>query len=218
MRIISNFKDYYDQGAVYGVDMGNVFARVNRDGILRHNDIRLLIGNTQAQEYGKEMWQVLTLDEGTVRRRLVGFCGKVYVMFEYSAYKSQKPIQFYTMSEMMIFLTENNLFMCAKNRPYQYRARKRDDEHRIIENDELFKKIGSPIFYITTDFTAYWYPRLSDFSFYKVKEPREAFSEIEQYNINVLRATDPSMETITDMVRLEQHGFDKKQSFRHRKS
>jgi hypothetical protein len=59
-------------------------------------------------------------------------------------------------------------------------------------------------------------PRLKDIGFERIKDAFSAFQEISMYLANIL-VEQKKIAHVDDKYRIEQHGFDLKQSFRHRK-
>ena len=59
-------------------------------------------------------------------------------------------------------------------------------------------------------------PRLKDYQFERIKDSTTAFQEISMYLANILVEQKPVAE-VEDKYRVEQHGFDLKDSFRNTK-
>jgi len=57
-------------------------------------------------------------------------------------------------------------------------------------------------------------PVLKDYEFYKVLDPYTTFQELSMFVSGVMGGRAPKMEKVSDEVRLEKHGFDKRTSFR----
>lgn len=88
-----------------------------------------------------------------------------------------------------------------------------------LSKDEVFLKHKAPVraarIYIE-DPNGILNPRLKDYGFEKIVDPFTAFQEISMYLANIL-VEQKEVISVDDKHRLEQHGFDLKQSFRHRK-
>jgi hypothetical protein len=89
----------------------------------------------------------------------------------------------------------------------------------VLNGDAIFLDHKVPIwvarFYVE-DPNGILNARLKDFGFEKIKDSFTAFQEISMYLANIL-VEQKEIATVDDKHRIERHGFDLKQSFRHRK-
>jgi hypothetical protein len=193
MRIISKFKDYYDGGAVYGIDKERIYIR-----------------ETQVIE---------KIDYDLNLFSVIGFCGEIYpfVSVAKKSYFSGDEWELHPKDYTLYCQDAINLEFESyvdKFAPYQNKdkwkivERKKDfyyTKHgftklqeiydNIRKNSEilsLFLKFKTPIFSITQSTksiratTLTINPNLKDVAFYKIKDTIQAFQEIEMYISNVL--------------------------------
>lgn len=95
----------------------------------------------------------------------------------------------------------------------------------------MHRKYNSPIILFDIKYNdvtkKYWYsnkkreliinPILSDYVFYKVYDTYQTFQKIQMFLSGVLGNSEKNLIEIEDKYKIEQHGFDKKWSFRKRK-
>lgn len=215
MRIISNFKDYYDHGMMYGVDTQNVFSRVNNNGKMREESLLNFITETEWKRMALDfrLYSATRLSTCSLEKMILGFCGVLYRVYKIDYglnEKAKKNLFFYTEADAFVALNET-----PRRRYFSYREK--SSTILTKENLSIFLKINSPIFVLTRNEKIAWYPRLIDYSFFNIKNATVAFSEIEQFNTNVLKTTSIPLD-LSNKDRLIQHGFDIKESFRHRKN
>ena len=198
MRIISKTKDYYDGGAVYGVDMERVYVRER---------------------------QVLP-DPNNLDRRFdcLGFCGELYLMKDYSVkYGSEWdkcPKKWILWGQDAV---DYNLEDDGKRVKSERFWRKSLDEYiEEVRSYDLFIKYKTPIFVIGSDKDTYsnkrkliLNPMLKDYYFQAKYGTVEAFQMIEQFISNQL-ATElqPDIPVGGNEVLGRSKGFDE-YSFRH---
>jgi hypothetical protein len=81
---------------------------------------------------------------------------------------------------------------------------------------DIHYKTGIPSFAILDEKIIY-NPVLKKYKFYKIFDAFHAFQELAMFVSGVLGGTSPPMIEIEDKIRLEEHGFDSKTSFRKEK-
>jgi len=229
MRIISKFKDYYDGGAVYGIDQERVYVR--------------------------EHQQDVDIDDTGIDLRyfeVIGFCGEIYVILNAS-----EP-EFYTHNDRVIkewkrnpkdFILYNddaleNDFVnkdgfsfdddrntkpddIFKLKPYdqdnyQFRWRK-EYYDGLINNkkiNELFLKYKVPTFHLKrgnrrTLLTLN--PILQNFAFYRMYDTIQAFQKIEMFISSVLVSENQGDVPVGDDVTLAKSKGFNEWSFRKEK-
>lgn len=88
------------------------------------------------------------------------------------------------------------------------------------QNDSIFRELQIPIWVMNFNSgrtkNGIANPRLKDYQFERIKESIEAFQEISMYLANIL-VEQKEVAVIEDKYRIEQHGFDLKESFRNTK-
>jgi len=89
------------------------------------------------------------------------------------------------------------------------------------QNDALFRELQIPIWVMTFNCgskkNGIANPKLKDYQFERIKDSTTAFQEISMYLANIL-VEQKEVAVIEDKFRIEQHGFDLKDSFRNTKN
>ena len=217
MRIISDFKDYYDIGAQYGIDPQLPYHRVRRFESLefdRPNSWRLYRDSFAAKFYHAEYHHFY----------YIGFAGKIYACINV-AFHDEKPKFCFDPS-----LIDDAFFAC--DFALQYKRKYRHDvksdrtsfqrmKKEITECYEyknypelldLFEKHKTAIFVCDCSpyrSTVVINESLSRYGFQKVLPPMQAWQELEMYVGSYL--TKPTIEEppISDKIKAEIKGFDK---------
>lgn len=203
MKIISNFKDYYDfMVNKYGIDPKVVYERVQRGGMYVPDYIKISKERT-------EEW-------------VVHFCGKKYYVYyafgdwyygkgvldlDETKYP-EKWLDIYTYKKVTEFNTWKSGYEPKKSRWFGT-VRGAEKIHGgptdINEKENCPIVLTSPL----VNFTVL-NPRLSDLNFAKVIPPEDAFITIS----NWLTRENPIIDYRTDKEKVISHGFDPKTSFR----
>ena len=197
MIIVSKFKDYYDGGAVYGIDTQRRYIRETEEVKID-------------QKYNFE---------------IIGFCGKLYPLdnvmnimdFDPKKYVNYNPALEFEFSEGRNLQKKAKL-VPAKKFSYTYawwnsrmnKAGYWDTAKKDKKYLKLFLKYKVPIFYIRQT-TLILNPCLKNLGFYKVMDTTQAFQEIEMYLSNVL-VSDTQHIIVpvgNDNVIRDSKGFDK---------
>lgn len=195
MRIISPFKDYYDGMAAYDDGYNLIYRRINKTPTLISLPFRL-------------PYYCYSYYNHTYRRigHWIGFAGTVYPMLE--VYKDGKLKYIYDME-------------IARK---EIRTSWDYDKYEAFLNPknvvDIFDKHG-PTWIISGQ--PYKYPiviienpRLLDFKFQEVLPAHIAYNELNKFMCNRENPTKPVPEMSND-IKIEQHGFDLKTSFRKSK-
>jgi hypothetical protein len=197
MRIISNFKDYYDIGMQYGYDPKLQWIR-------RTSDIELE-NRRLASEF-----------------IILHFCGKVYRgLVVAKTYTSREII--WDNDTYAKYCTEHNIKPIETRWFDQFWITSRNVKAnskivvlgQIKESDVLNDKYASPIV-LEGNKGLEINPSLKNIQFYKVFDPVTTYQKISEYFGNKF-FNEPKMVPISDKDRIKQHGFDEK-SFRMAKS
>jgi len=201
MKIISDFKDYYDIGGHLDEDL---YIRKTHDYNWEETVVKDKPGH-------RVQW----------RHMAIGFCGKIYpVLIRESVISEEVPIWevFYTYKEY-----EESGYPYSKQSVWWRRAWTHDKDIKDLflgdhsKYEDIFITHRVPIFVVDVH---RWSkgnyrlnPNLKEFKFYKVMDSYTAYQEVDMYLNGVLGATGPTMLQVSDKDRLEAHGYDK-HSFR----
>ena len=196
MLIISDFKDFYDYGCVYGIDKKYVYKR---------------------------KMEVIELKKNSFYKSVIGFCGNVYNLtnlFDINVLSdtiTEKEITIFNKTSHIEFKTDKKFSFTDKCQFKQYRSdwypqklvnkykedkiNKEEFENKIDghvgfiknvkkdfwykiqfpkEHEYIFEKYKVPIFY-GFGYTLYLNPPLNKLGFQKYITPVEAFQEIEMF-------------------------------------
>lgn len=203
MRIISDFKDYYDTIMSMGMDLETVYLRRAKHYYERK----------EARE--KAPCWLLSSYDAELYTAVIGFCNKLY-----PAVKTDKGWVF-DQNEAQEWINKtwaSNKYLTPYTRTHPPLLDK------FFEQKGKIVDIGCPVFTYSIrkysryrdEYTFVENGRLRDFDFQSVKDPYTAFQELYQFLANQARP-EPEMIETSDETRLEAHGFDKKFSFRKEK-
>jgi hypothetical protein len=212
MKLHSDFHDYYDQAIGYGVD-----EKVHYNRYAKPVEITL------KTEFDRPLHR---------RSGILGFCGKLFPFIQLSRYDKKRDCDWEDEYDGRI-VEDFSAFSLDEYREkeeawYEYsddigystdiRLKQFFDDWRI-DNDALFVELECPVwtmlFYQQSP-NGWLNPRLKNLSFERVKDAFMAFQEISMYLANIF-VEQKRTDTVDDKHRIEQHGFDLKQSFRYRK-
>lgn len=215
MRLHSDFHDFYDHAIGFGID-----EKVHYNRFQKEQDITIRS----------------TADSPNHRRSgLLGFCGvfhpfiqlsrydiirdtdwddeftgkivEEYFAFSYDAYR-QKESEWDELSDDFGY---SNIQSDTKLKQFF--------TDWSTNSDEIFIELECPVwsmwFYRNSP-NGVLNPRLKDFGFDRIKDPFTAFQDISMYVANIL-IEQKKLDSVDDKHRIEKHGFDLKQSFRHPK-
>ena len=193
MRILSSFKDYYDGGAMHGIDATHIYVRKTED---------IQVPDVKVRDF-----------------TVIGFCGNLYIcqVFRRSQASPQKrslPVKSKTFYGEKSYAykwegySQEKLVKVDKN-SYGYKFEK-NFYNDLLNNDALksiFQQYKTPIFLLEENFCKI-NPMLKDYFFYKIKPLHEAFREIEYYISNILVNDDFKSMQMSDKEKLTSKGFD----------
>lgn len=212
MLIVAKLKDYYDSAlGVGGVDKTCVFQR---------KESKIKDVNPFKKFLPKHITSTVT--ETTCTMFVVGFCGKLYVGAHFA--NTPQPLLKNKFKAFCVYgkeaiekvlkereLKERNIYYYLTTAKIPKIIRELDNKSNL----DLFFEYKVPIFTFGTKLMLN--PRLKRFEFYKVFDSYRAFQEIHMFLSGVLGNTEKETVNISNIDRLEAHGFDKKTSFRKEK-
>lgn len=230
MIINSNFHDFYDGSHGGFIDKTIVYERYLIDTKIKeieglnHRDLE--IKGTVGYSY-KDLSEIKQFF-------YVGYCGKIYIGFKY--YKTIK-LQ-YNVDTVETFTYDRDLiFKILIDHEFRYLKSKKSWEKEVkVDLDNLYQKYEgkelldpfikykSPLFIIGTKFTIdpdkfdrsknlILNPSLKNISFFKFEAPI-VFRDISTFISNVLTNPEKESPPLSNVQKIEAHGFDKTTSFR----
>jgi len=225
MRIVSNFKDYYDCIQGMGQDQSVVYIRKTEE-IERGYPFRTL---RSWSYYGNKI---------RINHYTVGFCGKVYPLLKVTdvVENAQQPEAFcYTASNVNEFIESNykekEIEAYYNNKAYFYykspfplkckTVKEYFEEYAKSQNvyQYMFEKYNCPIFlakygrtYLNTK-NFIINPRLNEYEFFRVLDPYTAFQELFMWMSNQAQPRKEIPE-ISDEIMRSIKGFDDKYCFK----
>lgn len=223
MLIISKFHDYYDSALVEGVDKTIVYER-------KEYEIEYPSEFTETSRLGykRAMFDHNSASDISPSIKVVGFCGKLYPVIEkhvgYYEYE-----YFYTFDDFVKSMNADELKSYERNNNYGLdrasRLKKLENSFNLKLEfcNKDFEKffIDNKIVCFVNTYNASERKQtllvnccLKDYKFYKIIDPFTSFQDIMMYISGVLGTPNSPMVEISDELRIERHGFDKKISFR----
>jgi hypothetical protein len=215
MRIESNFKDYYDYVAKYGVDNNVVFNRVRKkdEGII---DQRLYSKNWQ----GMLNQYHVGFDYCNATAIYIGFAGEIYplIIRKHSTYLDGYPEK----PDLYVFDPEwtdssRIWFDCTGEKRRAF-----FDTQKNIFKDYLFRTYGPQWvvvfnYYPDSKGSAIVFKNacMKDYQLDKVLSAQHAYENMYRYLCN--NHEEKPVPEMKNDIKIEQHGFDLKTSFRKAK-
>jgi len=224
----------------YGIDMACIYQRETKEYSHKNDfpvsfELNAPLMWTKPAEY--RYWE-RAYDHG-----IVWFCGKVYPYIilrgglsmvkpypGHSAYKDYEQVYCYTPKEAVetiltygskeekarLDLKRRSRFgKAASNRELINRFFLRNSEHNEKETIETLCNLGVPVIWFEPSHPRLILnPCLKEIQFFKVFDPYAAYQELAMFVSGVMGGQAPPMVPVSDEIRLEKHGFDKKWSFR----
>lgn len=213
MRLHSDFHDYYDNAIGYGIDEKVYYNRYQK---------------TVSINLKSNLNRPFHRNSG-----LLGFCGRTYPFIELHRYdrnfQDEDDFGEFNIVETRFAFSEDEYLATEKDwsdfsddfHSHLYSSDLKIKQFFIEwarRSDEIFLEHKVPVwvarFYVEEP-NGILNPRLKDFDFHRTIDAFNAFQEISMYLANIL-VEQKEVATIEDEFRIEQHGFDLKQSFRHR--
>ncbi len=212
MKLHTDFHDYYDYAVGYGIDENVHYNRFSKQ---------------------VEVQIQLKFDFPAFRdANLLGFCGKIYPFIKLQKYNKKydwgeyEPKDLKIVEQFYAFSFEE-----YKNKEseweeflwdFQYIDSSRELKMKQFfldwsyQSNDIFLEYKVPSWVLTlqrNQTTGIINPKLKDYDFERIKDAFTAFQDISMYLSNIL-VEQKETTTIEDKFRIEQHGFDKKTSFR----
>lgn len=239
MKIISNYKDYYDAVQAYGVEQDIVYKRFQESVEISTN-----IGYGECSPLEEIYLNSKGLKNHYIKASdtTVGFCGKLYKGLIFREYKDKKLIQtevFYQLEDVEKYLkklqTQHRKISVIQSwyEPGLLDSLRYIDFQEFFEpnkspkeNTAIFQEIQAPIFVLENNIyhnsedskkiQVIKNPNLKDLGFYRVMESYLCFQEIGQFLGGVLVIKENIDSKLNDLDKVKQHGFDEKYGFRKR--
>lgn len=197
MRIISDFKDYYDSVQMHGQDLSLIYKRESIKEPCKYSVLPFYM-----------KWECPFEIDGYI----IGFCGKLYRALEI------KTI-LHSVKDFDSFVEKNQKEIDKRfKKPYNFKRFSKyvnaffeikcnsDQEKRYLSH---FEK--APIFVIKDNgkqSLIEYNPRLNKYDFARVKNPFDCFQELQQYLSNIAVSI-KEIPKIDDETMIEIKGFDK---------
>lgn len=210
MRIISNFKDYYDGVMKQGMDREVVYVRENKDVDLGRT-LDLGFSTTHTGSYH------------SVETLFLGYCGAIYRVYviatsRRSGFQDWRYVT-YNYEDFKSIMIEHGFgskYEFSENRwwPGSYQRFRDFDTNKL---KDLFHRFQTPLFlihnihtYRAPDKTRITLgPCLKDLDFQRVKDSYTTYQDIFQYVAGTLNKRENDMVKISDKDKIHKHGFDK---------
>jgi hypothetical protein len=227
MRIISNFKDYYDSGRAYGEDTDNVYVRktLEMDG-----------SDTPFSEALNEAPWTMARVTKNYREFLPGFllfCGYIYPFYRYSAMAGTNLYLWQASDVHDVFrsyMDPDEVTAYARN-GFNWNTRLTQKtveeffQQKFLEQNAInvHHDTNCPCVMLqaTTEYVKdkrmlgrprhvqmIQNPVLQDTGFYRVLDTYSAFQELSMFVGGVLRSTENAMVNISNEDKIAKHGFD----------
>lgn len=185
MKIITDFKDYYDMAST---DHSVLYIRKRT----------------------RYSWHKIPLSIQNVCKHrdviFIGFCGEIYPLYQNADYMGKK---LHMIRKSYNFEDLNFEDWILKS------VKKVREEVKYVDFSNIFIENQTPIFvidYMRGELVLN--PCLKDYGFYTIFDPVQAYQEIEMYIGNVLLPKDKEFTPLTDKEKIISKGFDLKTSFR----
>jgi hypothetical protein len=230
MKIVSEFKDYYDYLAhQYGVDETIVF---NRKPIPNNDETKLILtqlhnlsvinGNRFVND------KLYTIGENKSRYRWLSVNGVLYLLYTGKPKCTNLEFKVFTREQYDEFFPKFKYDLFNRNRSYENLV---GNNKNVKELTAIHIKLNTPIFWFdhtgfgdflsvgNSDVSRFKLPILSEIGFASIYPADKLFQDISYFIGNVMKDSPdvkPPVE-IEDKHKIVGHGFDLKQSFRHRK-
>ena len=233
MYIISKHKDYYD-GVVgtVGMDKTIVYERNTEEISERKKFPKIFHYTSYSWKSDNPVLNLCNLDidkEKTDKYYdadgfIVGFCGKLYLGWQLF-YKVMEWKEEFGHEEE---ITKTDIVYGYENaKQYlktEYWGSNAEDDIKYFNNYdpiEVFREFNTPVFLydsytdrVRRDRIFFVNPVLKDWEFYKAVDAFTAFTELQMFISGVLGTGEKEIIEISNEHKIEQHGFDRKWSFR----
>ncbi|MBK9153905.1 MAG: hypothetical protein IPM25_06755 [Chloracidobacterium sp.] len=212
MKLHSDFHDYYDHAIGYGID-----EKVHYNRYAKPVEITL------KTEFDRPLHP---------RSGFLGFCGNLFPFVQLSRYDKKRDYDWEDEYDGRI-VEDFSAFSLDEYKEKEEAWDEYSDDIGFssdirlkqffgdwrMHSDALFVELQCPVwmmlFYQESP-NGVLNPRLKNLGFERIRDAFTAFQEISMYVANIL-IEQKEIGIVDDKHRIEQHGFDFKQSFRHRK-
>lgn len=212
MYIISKFKDFYDIGKSYGIDVSIVYNRVSLNSIDNSDIINIIPSKLMDVIYENRkyrFWNIFSEFKGdNYTPFLIGFCGKLILGFQCKTIYSDDIEYIYRIDD---FIDKFNISEKTHKKIIEFTLKIKE-----IDISNIFFEYNTPVFIFSRnnfgrDSSFYFEinPRLSDYQFYKVYDSYQTFQNISMFMGGVLGSNENKMITISNEDKIIQHGFNK---------
>lgn len=217
MRIISNFKDYYDSASSYGIDPTLIYDRKTKEISLPKNITKIPKG-----EYSDKFIQTLktisnfeseirlSRSTGIYRFYVLGCSGKFYPYIQKQ--NESKNNKFFTLDETFEDMKKDRNY----SRYFSFWVKEKISNFfnffNKFKNDTIFIELKSPLilFNFKEELIKVNPNLIEEFpEFVKFLPPFEMFNEVSQYVGNILVSSESPDIQLTDTQKATNHGFDK---------
>ena len=228
MRIISNFKDYYDVVLSHGQDVSTTFIRKTKEYDNKSTEVKLL----KSILYTDDLDEIvvdnsryfnsdynLSVNSGNI----LFFCGKIYpftTIYHTIDYKQTLSYHYDFNSVDKYIIAHGNKKTreeWGKNsKLFKYFRHyfSKDKLNKLfnikLDNNKLIKlhhELGSPYFLYNKTLTIN--PVLKEIEFYKTLDVYSTYQEIDMFLTGILGDSEPKIIEVSDTIKKEKHGFDK---------
>lgn len=211
MRLHSDFHDYYDNAIGFGIDEKVHYNRYQKSVSI---DLRSQLDRPFHRDSG-----------------LLGFCGTIYPFIELYRYDRDLDERGrLKIVETQFAFDENEYIQIQKefrgsymefySYPYSKDPKlKQYFRDWMRSSDQIFLEHKVPVWvakFYAAEPNGLLNPILKDYGFQRIKDSFAAFQDISMYLANIL-VEQKELLTVDDKLRIEQHGFDSKVSFRREK-
>lgn len=226
MRIISKFRDYYDNASGYGIDLECIFLRESKKIEYKTNNGSQLYNNyprfsslSHIRGHSGVLYEAQPM--------VLGYCGKmipfikVSYLTNYSFQGKTETSFFYNKLDFMNFMNKNGfnmkgmVFYGIRFNDFGLRGEKsieRFFNHKFNDLDFVFSEYNVPYFIYHNEHGVIKMetnPKLMDIQFQSQKDSVNCFQEIFMYISGVLGSKEKEIKNISDKDKIQQHGFDK---------
>lgn len=224
MRIISNFKDYYDGAMKYGQDPFIVYERFC-DKLDCKNDISKLERNYVWTWQKRSFFENFSIDYKSFNSCVIGFCGKFYKTLKTADDKlkyfyNAESVMKYVFSNTRVTSVNEKAIHSFKKQVKQFFAYNLKQTHPDFVQwmTTIFQDKNTPYFVIEKvnrdEVSLVLNPILWSYDFYKVMNPVQAYQEISMYVGGILRQPTKNTVEISDKDIAIKKGFGHKYAFK----
>lgn len=224
MRIISNFKDYYDGAMKYGQDPFIVYERFSKT-LDFNDDIYKIEKDYKWRWQKRSFFENFSLEYKSFDSCVIGFCGKFYKMLKTADDKlkyfyNAESVMKYVFSNTRVTSVNEKAIHSFKKQVKQFFAYNLKQTHTDLTNfiTTIFQDKNVPCFVVEPENRAkvnlVLNPILWSYDFYKAMNPVQAYQEISMYVGGTLRQPTKNTIEISDRDMAIKKGFGHKYAFK----